>query len=215
MPIAIQLGDNYAVQLGAIREAPEYSINFLALLGLVYMNWGRLEQTLEFLLRFVDDPRLVTGAVPRFPDTSFRLKAKMFNQLFGLHPRFSQFHEAAKSIGKGLEKANKSRVKMVHSNYQGFKDGPPPTMEVIIVKFSGTDLKTFDGSWTQQAIVNFNELLCLLNDDLAKIANVSMTLDFLQSLERPLSRIEKATLAARRLLNRLPRLRIERPFSQA
>lgn len=215
MPIAVQLGDNYAVQLGAIKEAPEYAMNFLALLGLVYMNWGRLEQTLEFLLRFVDDARLVTGAVPRFPDTSFRLKVKMFKRIFGKHPRFIQFHEAAIAICKGLEKANKSRVKMVHSNYQGFKDGPPQTMEVTIAKFKGADLQTFHGSWTKQAIVDFNELLCLLNDDLANIASVSMSLDFLQSLERPLSRIETATLAVHRLLNLLPRLRIERPFPQA
>jgi len=211
MAVVIQLSDSYAIQLGAIREAPEYSIDFIALLGLVYMNWGRLEQTLEFLLRFVDDPRLVTGAQPKFPDTSFRLKVRLFNQLFGRHPRFSQFHDAAKSIAKGLKKANNQRVKMVHSNYQGFKEGPPPTMEVTIAKFTGADLRTFHGSWTQQAIVDFNELLSLLNDDLAKFA-VAITPDFLRSLEKPLSRTEGAILAARRFLNRLPRLRIERPF---
>jgi hypothetical protein len=208
----IQLQDDKHIQLGAIKEGPEYSIPFITMLGLVYMNWGRLEQTLEFILRFLDDGRLVTGPLPRFPDTSFRLKTKLFKEFFARHPRFIDFHEDARSIAIGLRKANKQRVKMVHSNFQGFKDGPPPTMEVTIAKFNGADLMTFDGSWSLQAILDFNELLCLLNDDLAKIGERVINPEFLRSLERPLSRTESAILLVRRLLSRLPRLRIERPY---
>ncbi len=212
MTLVIQLQGEKNIQLGAIREGPEYSIPFISILGLVYMNWGRLEQTLEFLLRFVDDFRLATGAVPRFPDISFRLKSRLFERIYCKHPRFSEFHEAARSIAKGLAKANEQRVKLVHSNFQQFKDGPPPTMEAVIVKFRGADLQTLDGSWPLKALLDLNELLCLLNDDLAKIGERVINPDFLRSLEIPLSRTQSAILAVQRFLRRLPRLRIERPF---
>jgi hypothetical protein len=187
----------------------------LGALGLAYLNFGRLEQTLDFLLQYTNDPRLVTGQVPKFPDTSFRLKTKLFTNLYAKHPRFQQFHAEAKSIVIGLKKANQSRVNLVHCNFQGFEIGPPLVMKAVITKWKGADLQTWDGNWTFDALKNFNELICILNDDLAQIVTRVINPDFLRSLEIPLSRIQRATLALRRRLNRLPRLRIERSFPLA
>ncbi|MBN8982775.1 MAG: hypothetical protein J0I29_16100 [Rhizobiales bacterium] len=215
MAISIVLGGEKHIELGAIEYGPEDGLPFITALGLAYLNWGRMEQTLEFLLRYTDDPRLATGAVPKFPDTSFRFKVKLFKKLYVKHPRFSQFHEAAESIVVGLKKANESRVRVVHCNFQGFDPGPPQAMKAVIVKYKGSDLQTLDGTWTFQALQEFNQLLCFLNNDLAAITAKVITPEFLQSLERPLSQTERAILAIRRILSRLPRLRIERPFPLA
>lgn len=215
MAISIILGGKKPIELGAIEYGPEEGLPLITALGLAYLNWGRLEQTLEFLLRYTDDARLVTGAVPKFPDTSFRFKMKLFKKLYVNHPRFEQFREAAKAIVIGLKKANESRVRVVHCNFQGFDLGPPQAMKAVIVKYKNADLQTFDGTWTFQALREFNQLLCFLNNDLAAIAAKVMTPEFLQTLEIPLSRTDKAILALRRQLSRLPRLRIERPFPLA
>ncbi|MCW0220328.1 MAG: hypothetical protein OJI67_18525 [Prosthecobacter sp.] len=215
MTISIILGGEKHIELGAIESGPEQGLPLITALGLAYLNWGRLEQTLEFLLRYTDDPRLVTGGVPRFPDTSFRLKLKLFKNLYTKHTHFKEFHESARLIAVGLKKANDSRVRLVHSNFQGFTDDPHPAIKAVIAKWKGPDLQTFDGTWTFQAIRDFNTLLCHLNNDLAAITARVMTPDFLQSLEIPLSRTDRAILALRRRLSRLPRLRIERPFPLA
>lgn len=171
---------------------------------------------MDFLLQYTNDTRLVTGKVPKFPDTSFRLKTKLFSNLYVKHPRFHEFHEAAKYIVIGLRKANKSRVNLVHSNFQGFDVGPPLAMKAVLAKWSsGSDLQIFDGNWNFQGLKDFNTLLCHLNNDLAKFAERVMAPDFLASLEKPLSRTQRAVLAVRRRLGRLPRLRIERQFPLA
>jgi hypothetical protein len=212
MAIAIVLGGQKHIELGAIEHGTEDVIPLLGALGLAYLNFGRLEQTLDFLLQYTNDPRLVTGQIPRFPDTSFRLKTKLFASLYVKHPRFHEFHEQAKYIVIGLRKANLSRVRLVHANFQGFDVGPPLAIKAVITKWKGADLQTWDGNWTFEAIKDFNILLCHLNNDLAQIITRVMTPDFLQSLERPLSRTQRAILALHRRLNRLPRLRIERSF---
>ena len=215
MTISIVLGGQKHIELGAIEHGTEDVIPLLGALGLSYLNFGRLEQTLDFLLQYTNDARLVTGKINKFPDTSFRLKTKLFTNLFVKHPHFHEFHEAAKSIVVGLKKANQSRVRLVHSNFQGFDTGPPLAMKAVLAKWKGTDLQTFDGNWTFQAISDFNTLLCHLNNDLAAFAERAMTPEFLQSLEIPLSRTQRAILALHRRLSRLPRLRIERPFPLA
>ncbi len=208
MQTVLNLQD-YEIKLGAIRTWPTYAPPMLAALGMVYLNWGRLEQTLEFLLHFLNDPRFVTGKMPKVPDTSFRLKTALFKKIYTKHPHFAPFHKMVRPICAGLKKANQSRVRMVHSNFQGFEKGPPITMAVTIAKFARYDLQTFHGTWTLEAITDFNELLCHLNEDLAKIASVTMTEEFRQSLERPLSRTQRCFLWLHRLLTRrwLPRKR--------
>lgn len=212
MAISIVLGGQKHIEVGAIKYGTEDVIPVLGALALAYLNFGRLEQTLDILLQYTNDPRLVTGSIPRFPDTSFRLKTKLFAELYVKHPRFHEFHDHAKYIVMGLRKANRSRVNLIHSNFQDFEIGPPRAIKAVITKWKGADMMTWDGTWTFHAIKDFNELLCHLNDDLAQIVTRVITPGFLQSLEIPLSRTQRAILALRRRLSRLPRLRVERPF---
>jgi len=85
---------------------------------------------------------------------------------------------------RGLKKANVSRVRMFHSNVQGFSEGPPATMDVLITKFRGESAWTFTGSWTGEDIEHFGELTCRLNDDLTHISYLTLNEDFQQSLRR-------------------------------
>ena len=88
MAISIVLGSDKHIELGAIEHGTEDVIPLLGVLGLAYLNFGRLEQTLDFLLQYTNDSRLVTGALPKYPDTSFRLKTKLFTSLYAKHPAF-------------------------------------------------------------------------------------------------------------------------------
>ena len=133
------------IHLGPIVEVPPYAQPIVYALGLAAINWGKMEQHLELLLQYLNDERLLTGKVAKFPDTSFRLKSALFKKWFAQHPLFESVHHLARPICLGLRKANKSRVRITHSNVQGFTEGPPPRVHVRILKFEGTDLKTFDG----------------------------------------------------------------------
>jgi hypothetical protein len=191
------------ISLGPIKDVPPYAEPLVTAIGLTYLNWGRMEQHLEFLLQHTNDPRFITGQIPKFPDTSFRLKSTLFKKNYAQHPSFKIVHHIARPVCTGLKKANQSRVRMVHSNFQRFSEGPPPTIEVTIVKFKGRDLHPLHGTWTLEAIQHFNELLCFLSTDLAKISALTMTEDFRQSLEKELSRTQRASLWVRDLLSRL------------
>jgi hypothetical protein len=194
------------VSLAPIKDVPPYATPLVTALGLAYLNWGRMEQHLELLLQHANEPRFVTGQVAKFPDTSFRLKSALFKKIYAEHPAFKRVHSLAAGVCVGLKKANVSRVRMVHSNFQEFAPGPPSAMEVTILKFKGRDLHPFHGTWTLEAIEHFNELLCRLSDDMGKISALTMNDAFRQSLEKELSRIQRAKLWARHLLSRLPRL---------
>lgn len=212
MTISIVLGAEKNIDLGAIEHGSPEALPILGALGLAYLNFGRLEQALEFLLRYTNDSRLVTGEITRFPDVSFQLKVKLFKKIYVKHPRFKDFHEASKNIIIGLRKANESRVRLVHSNFQGFELTPTLAMKAVIVKWEGADLKTFEGTWTFQALKDFNTLICHLNNDIAALAVKVINPDFLKSLEKPMTLRERAIFAVRLRLSRLPRVRIERPF---
>jgi hypothetical protein len=198
------------IGLGPIVDVPPYAEPLVRTIGSAYLNWGRLEQHLDFLLQHTNDARFVTGEIAKYPDTSFRLKSAHFKRIYAQHPRFKAVHHIAGPVCTGLKKANQSRVRMVHSNFQSFDPGPPPTMRVAIVRFKGADLHPFHGTWSLEALQQFNQLLCWLSADLATISSVVMTEDFRRSLEKELSQTQKAFLWGRRLLSRLPRLRIDR-----
>ncbi|HZQ14380.1 MAG TPA: hypothetical protein VFB31_16375 [Pseudolabrys sp.] len=203
------------IHVHPIRQIPSYAEPLVRSIGLAYLRFGRLEQHLDFLLQSINDPRLVTGAIPKYPDTSFRLRVKLFKERFAQHPRFAHVHHIANPVVVGLRKANRSRVRLVHSNIQGFDEGPPPAIRCKIAKFVGRDVKTWDGNWTLQNLEDFNTLLVHLSDDLGKISALTMNEGFRQSLEKELSRTERATLWIQDRLRRMPRLRIERSGSLA
>lgn len=201
------------IQLDIIKNVPPYADPLIRAIGLAYLKFGRIEQHMDFLLQSVNDARFVTGEIPRYPDTSFRLRCALFKKIYAQHPHFAIVHHIAGPVFIGLKKANKSRNRLVHSNIQGFAPGPPPSILAIIAKFNGRDLRTWNGNWTLAEIEEYGVLLDHLSDDLGKISHLTMNDAFRQSLEKDLSRTERVILWFRDRLRRLPRLRIERPNS--
>src|SRR4249920_130324 len=121
----LSLTPELIISLGPIKDVPPYAEPLVAAIGLAYMNWGRVEQHLDFLLQHTNDARFATGEIAKYPNTSFRLKSALFKQIYAQHPHFKIVHHIAGPVCKGLKKANESRVRMVHSNFQAFDPGPP------------------------------------------------------------------------------------------
>ena len=117
------------IQLGPIKDIPPYAEPLVTAIGIAYMNWGRVEQHLDFLLQHTNDARLVTGEIAKYPTTSFRRKCALFKEIYAHHPRFKSVHDIARPVCVGLKKAGECRVRMVHSNFRSFDPGPPPTIQ--------------------------------------------------------------------------------------
>jgi hypothetical protein len=200
------------IKLLPIRVVPSYGEPIVSALGLATINWGKMEQHLEILLQYLNDERFDIGPVPKFPDTSFRLKSDLFKKWYARHPKLAACHELAGGICIGLKKANKDRVLLTHSNAQSFSEGPPPTMAVKVLKFHGRELRPYNALVTIPALERFNTLLCDLSDDLTKLSMIVMSAEFRQSLGRDLSRTQRASLLARHILRRLRRRVAYLPF---
>ncbi|MCP4329994.1 MAG: hypothetical protein GY791_16325 [Alphaproteobacteria bacterium] len=170
------------INLEPINEIPTYAEPIIRAIGIGHLSWGKLEQHLDILLNAVSNERYVTGAT-QLPKTSFRLKAKLFKQIYAEHPNFKVVHQIAGPVCDGLKKANTSRVRLTHSNVQGFSPGPPAAISVRITDFNGPDLRTKDGSWTLQDIEDFVSLLSHLSTDFGKISKLTMNEAFRKSLE--------------------------------
>ncbi len=198
------------IKLGVITP-PHYADPLLTTIGLAYLKFGRIEQHLDFLLQSTNNARYVTGAIAKYPDTSFRLKCELFRRIYARHPSFKVVHHIARPVLIGLKKANKSRNRLVHSNVQGFTKGPPTAILAKIVRFQGHDLKLYDGNWTLKSLQNYSTLLDFLSEDLNRISALTMTEAFRQSLGIKLSRTQRVALWSRDRLRRLPRLRIHKP----
>ena len=175
------------------RDVPDYAATLVYAVGLAAVNWGKMEQQLEMLLRHVNRQEYVTGQMDRFPDTSFRLKSEAFERWYAKHPSFTSVHEIAASMMVGLKKANKSRVRLFHSSVQEFSEGPPPRMIVRMLRPASPDgIRIFDGGWSEREILDFNELLSRLCEDLARVAQLVMNEPFRQSLRTAKSQTDEA-----------------------
>jgi hypothetical protein len=60
------------IALTVTQSLPDFVERFVRAFGLATINWGRMEQLLELLLRIADDPTYNTSEAGRFPTTSFR-----------------------------------------------------------------------------------------------------------------------------------------------
>jgi hypothetical protein len=166
------------------RGVPSYAEPIVFAIGLAAINWGKMDQHLEYLLRHIDDADYITGKIERFPDTSFRIKSQLFKKWYAKHEYFRAVHHIAKPVCLGLKKANASRILIFHSNIQGFFPGPPAQVEVFASEAEGDTLKTFTGLWTAQDINEFTALVCQLSDDLSQISQAVMHEDFRKSLRK-------------------------------
>jgi hypothetical protein len=176
------MADEARIEVRSIRDVPDYAEPIVRAIGHAAINWGKLDQHLEMLLRHVSHSDYVTGEIEKFPDTSFRIKSQLFKKFYAKHSQFAAVHDIARGVCVGLKKANSSRVALFHSNVQGFLPGPPPTIEVVIMKAEGENLLLSRGSWTAQQIEDFVDLACMLCDDLARISQAVMNEEFRESL---------------------------------
>jgi len=189
------------------RNLPDFVERFVRAFGLATINWGRMEQLLELLLRIADDPIYNTSESGRFPTTSFRLKAEKFEQIYANHPSFAAVHHIARPVCVGLKRANKSRVLLIHCSVQNFDAGPPATVRVQTIKGRGPEfIQTFSGTWPIDKVEEISDLLYGLWHDLQAIAQVTSTAEFRQSLRRELSRTQRAWVWCRRHRARLRHL---------
>jgi hypothetical protein len=190
----------------SIPVIPEYAKPIVFAFGEAAINWGRMEQHLEMLLRTVNRRDYKLGYERDFPNTSFRLKVRLFKKWYAQDPHFLSVRDIAKRACVGLRKANASRILLMHSNVVDFLPGPPSAVRVLIIKARGDDLSSSTGVWTEQQIKDLNVVLCALLTDLSTIGQLTRGEEFQQSLRKELSRIQKAFLWVRRLPSRLPRL---------
>jgi hypothetical protein len=175
------------------QNLPDFVERFVRAFGLATINWGRMEQLLELLLRIADDPTYNTSESGRFPTTSFRLKAEKFERIYAKHPSFTAVHHIAGPVCIGLKRANKSRVLLIHCAVHNFDAGPPATVRVQTIKGKGPDLiQTFSGTWSLDTVEAISNLLYRLWHDLETIARITSTPEFRQSLRRELSRTQRA-----------------------
>jgi hypothetical protein len=166
-------------------DVPDYALPIVIAVGVAAINWGKLDLHLEMLLRHIDDKDYVTGGFASFPDISFRIKAQLFEKWYAKHPHFQPVHAIARPMCRGLRSANKSRVRLFHSNVEGFSPGPPPVMNIRIMKaLPDGSLEISNGSWAAEDIFNFCELLAHLCDGLTKISRVVLNDTFRQSLRK-------------------------------
>lgn len=174
------------LELLPVDEVPAFAMPIVAAIGLAAINWGKLGLHMDALLRHLNNDDFVTGALDRFPETSFRLKCQAFAKWYARHPALSCTHEIARPMVFGLKKANLSRVRLFHSSVQGFSEGPPATIDVVILKFDekADTITHMKGSWTLEAIRLFNDLVCQLNLDCARISQIVMNEPFRQSLRK-------------------------------
>lgn len=185
--------------LTADQNLPAFVDRHIRAFGLASINWGRMEQLLEILLRIADDPSYISSEAGRFPTTSFRLKVEKFERIYAKHPSFAIVHHIAQPVCKGLKKANRSRILLTHCAVQNFHAGPPSTVHVQTIKGRGPDLiQTFHGTWPIQKVEDISELLNHLWLDLRTIAKMTSTTEFRQSLGKELSRTQKASVWLRR-----------------
>jgi hypothetical protein len=64
------------IALTVTQRLPDFVERFVRAFGLATINWGRMEQLLELLLRIADDPTYNTSEAGRFPTSSFRLNIR-------------------------------------------------------------------------------------------------------------------------------------------
>ena len=195
-----------------IREVPEYAKPIVYAFGFATINWGKMEQALEMLLHSVNRDDYHIGYVEKFPTTSFRLKVNLFRDWFVEHPSFAEIHPVAKPVCAGLKKAITSRILMTHSAVIEFKPGPPATAEVNVARTRDGHCTISHGSWTEQDILEAGLLFGHLAETLVDIGRFTLEPTFRRSLERELSRIERASLWGHRLRRGLQRL-CSRQFS--
>jgi hypothetical protein len=195
------------IALTVTQSLPDFVERFVRAFGLATINWGRMEQLLELLLRIADDPTYNTSEAGRFPTTSFRLKVEKFKWIYANHPSFAPVHNIARHVCVGLKTANKSRVLLIHCAVQNFDAGPPSTVRVQTIKGKGPEfIQTFSGTWPIDRVEELSDLLDSLWHDLQTIAQVTSTAEFRQSLCRELSRSQRALVWFRRHRARLRHL---------
>jgi hypothetical protein len=148
------------IALTVTQSLPHFVERYVRAFGLATINWGRMEQLLELLLRIADDPTYNTSEAGRFPTTSFRLKAEKFERIYANHPSFAAVHHIAKPVCVGLRTANKSRVLLIHCAVQNFDAGPPATVQVQTIKGKGPEfIQTLSGTWPIHKVEEINDLL--------------------------------------------------------
>jgi hypothetical protein len=188
------------------EQLPDFVERIVRTIGLATINWGRMEQLLELLLRTVDVPEYNTGETTRVPTTSFRIKVERFERLYAKHPSFAATHHIAGPVCRGLRKANRSRILLTHCSVENFDAGPPATVQARTIKGRGGLIYTFTGRWTTARIQEFSDLLVLLWHDLKKIAEIVDAPGFRQSLCRELSQTQRALIWGHHLRSRLRHL---------
>jgi hypothetical protein len=173
------------IALTVTQRLPDFVERFVRAFGLATINWGRMEQLLELLLRIADDPTYNTSEAGRFPTSSFRLKAEKFERIYANHPSFAAVHQIARPVCLGLKKANKSRILLIHCAVQNFDAGPPATVRVQTIKGRGPEfIQTLSGMWPIDKVEEVSVLLDRLWHDLQAIAQTISTPEFRRSLRR-------------------------------
>lgn len=163
-------------------EVPPFAEPLVRAIGVAAVNWGKVEVLLDMLVRAVNKREYSKRKFRKTPDISFRLRREIFQDWYAEDPRFAEVHDWAAAVCIGLRKGNCSRNLIFHSSVQHFLDGEPPTIEVVNMQGKDDAVNVSRGSWTERDILRFNTLACHICEDLARIAEVTMTEAFRERL---------------------------------
>lgn len=168
---------------GHLDSPPTWADPIIYATGLAGMHWARLEQNLDALLISVNKPQFEPRRYLPTPNTSFKLKIRIFREWFVKDPRFAKHHDLAAVLARSFRKLAADRVLLTHSNVQEFIEGPPLRMVAINLHIDGDTLRQNRGEWTVEQITGATNGIQRANTGLNLIGRDVLKPEFLRSLE--------------------------------
>ena len=167
------------------EEVPPFAAELVQAFGMAAMNWGKLETGLDALLHNVNRKDYRTGRFREIPNTSFKLKRKLFRQCYVDDPRFAEVKERSYRLYISLGRAATDRQMLIHSAVEEFIQGPPVAIRIAIMRHDNAKQKiTVDrGNITIEQIKESALKLARLTRGMAELERITTTDDFQKSLE--------------------------------
>jgi hypothetical protein len=111
------------------QNDPSYAAEFYDAVGRVVLLWGKLEQSLDFLI--VTALNIHAQTSPRRPFViPLGRKLDLLKTLYSDCKELTPLERDVHSVAEGVRELGNQRHLIVHSNWLGFDDGPPPKLRM-------------------------------------------------------------------------------------
>jgi hypothetical protein len=120
---------------------PPYAPAFYEAIGRVVTYWGRLEQQLDMILRICINVAAQEGIQETMSSIALERKLDSLKRLFRDCKSLNPMRDQARHVFSQIKVGSNDRHLIIHSNWDGFVNGPPPKIKFINVKHGPDDLK--------------------------------------------------------------------------